>query len=344
MIEQRPVHVQMITKRTALIDTNRVQQLKEIFAKRGVSGCVLLLPRQSTQERYKAVAHAEIVLAAMALGIETVWALVGPWPDDLMALMPDTPDSTISSTLPSSTTALALPSAGLTVPASPEDMPPLERARFYEAQLRHYGSHRKAAKALGGIPRSRINNAIQLLKLDEQVQRALEAQQICESAARTLSLVPDHAHQIRLLDWYLREHPHPTIRELESSVRTLAASEGDPTANGMLTRRFCEEFSEQFGVRLRYVPTGMGGWCSLDVSDDEQGALLFARLLQIEQSDRYRVSARKTGAILRIRFHVESPHHLEQVLCAAQCAIKSPNNSISLPITLNNASFFSIQP
>lgn len=316
MIEQRPVHVQMIVTRHVRIDANLVQRLTTVFAEKGVSGCVLLLPRGSDHERYKAVAHGEIVLAAKAAGIETVWGLVGPWPADLKSVMPD-----IGVLTPSVDGAGSDSYVPESAAFDPERLPPLDRARFYAAALHRYGSHRKAAHALN-IPRSRINNAVQLLKLDAQVQQALLEQHICESAARTMSLVADHVQQRRLLDWYLRALPRPTIRELEASLRTLAAKEGDPTVNGRLVQRYCDEFTEQMGVRLRYTSTGVGGWCSLDIADDAQGALLFGRLLQVAPSHQCRASARKTGTLLRIQFHVDSPRHLQQILSVVQRVVR----------------------
>lgn len=338
MIEQRPVHVQMIVTRHVRIDKDLVQRLTTVFAEKGVSGCVLLLPRKSSQERYRAVAHAEIVVAAKALGIETVWGLVGPWPADLKAVLPDLGDLSCS--------ASEVGSGVLEGVGDPDQLPPLDKARFYAAVLERHGSHRKAAHALN-IPRSRINNAVQLLKLDGQVQQALQDNHICESAARTLSLVTDHAQQRQLLDWYLRALPRPTIRELEASLRTLAAQEGDPTVNGRLVQRYCNEFTEQVGIRLRYASTGVGGWCSLDVADDAQGALLFGRLLQVASSDRCRVSARKTGSLLRIRFHVDSPRHLEQVLSAVQRVVRPQVAGAAGPCDanyMNNRDFYTARP
>lgn len=321
MIEQRPVHVQMILTRHARIDRGLVQWLSVIFAEKGVSGCVLLLPRHSPEERYKAVAHAEIVVAAKAVGIETVWGLVGPWPADLRFVMPDLGHLRSEGELPFSAGETgSRPGVRVDV-LDPEQLPPLERARFYAAAIKQHGSQRKAARALG-IPRSRINNAVQFLKLDAQVEKALLDNQICESAARTMSLLADHAQQRRLLDWYQQALPRPTIRELEASLRTLAAQQGDPTVNGKLVQRYCDEFTEQVGIRLHYAATGVGGWCSLDVADDALGALLFGHLLQVAQSDRYPVSARKTGSLLRIRFHVESPRHLEQMLSSVQLMVR----------------------
>lgn len=309
VIEQRLVHVQLIVTRSLQAEPERVRQLARLFSAQGAaSGLVLLQPRSSPQARYRVAAQGEIVLAAQSAGLESVWALVGPWPDGLKPLVPD------SGSVAGTTAVMDDAVAGFG--QEPGALSPMARAQFYAEQIGRYGSQRRAARALGGIPRSRLNNAVQLLKLDGLVQQALQAGDICESAARTLALVADHGQQRRLLDWYLMELPRPTIRELEASVRTLAAQEGDPTANGKLVQRFCSSFSEQHGVRLQFAATGLGGWCSLDVADDDQGALLFARLLRVNPADRCRVSARKRGTLLRIRFHVESPTHLDQVLSA----------------------------
>jgi hypothetical protein len=187
--------------------------------------------------------------------------------------------------------------------------------------VEQYGSQKKAARALK-IPRSRINNAVQLLKLHATVQQALQEQLICESAARTISLAPTEAQQRMLLRWYCETQPRPPIRELEASIRTLVAQEGDATANGKLVQRFCAEFAEQHGITLRYASTGAGGWCSLDIADETEGAQVFARILQAGALDQQRPSARKIRGGLRIRFHVQSNTELEQMLSVVPAQIE----------------------
>lgn len=237
----------------------------------------------------------------MAAEIETVSGLIGHWPVD------------VRSTIPAGLSeARNLPDCA-PVYSDPDALPPLDRARHFAAQVEKYGSQKKAAGALR-IPRSRINNAVQLLKLHVSVQQALQEQLICESAARTISLAPTATQQRELLHWYCESQPRPPIRELEASIRTLAAQEGDATANGKLVQRYCSEFSEQHGVTLRYTSTGVGGWCSLDVADENQGAHVFSRLMQAGDLDKHRPSARRIRDGLRIRFHVQSNAELQQML------------------------------
>lgn len=326
MIEQRLVNVHMITIRGQQADRVLVQTLKVLFERQGASGSVLLLPRKSAMDRYLAVGNVEVVLAAMAAGIETVSGLIGHWPSD------------VHSTIPAGLSEVRkLPDVAPAY-SDPDALPPLDRARHYASQVEKYGSQKKAARALR-IPRSRINNAVQLLKLHVSVQQALQEQLICESAARTISMAPTATQQQELLRWYCESQPRPPIRELEASIRTLVAQEGDATANGKLVRRFCSEFSEQHGVTLRYISTGVGGWCSLDVADQNHGAHVFSRLMQSCDLDKHRPSARKIRDGLRIRFHVQSNAELQNMLSVFQTR---PQNAEERGRQENARTFFGI--
>lgn len=260
MIERRIVSTQLIN----LSQTRPNKQLVAVLTRSlqrdgGHQGTVLLMPRKNSMDRYRPVANAEVVHAAVLAGADSVQALVGEWPADIPELLP------IEGLLSQVSSDQIQPPVATVEPTDITRLDPIQRAHYFADQVAHYGSQEKAARQLG-VNRSAINNSVQLLKLIPAIQQELQTGQIGESAARTIALA-DAKHQLQLLDWYLESEPKPTIRELEQSIRFIG--DGDFRAGRKLGRHFASLLSENFGCDIRFRPTGKGGWCKVKASDLE---------------------------------------------------------------------------
>lgn len=262
MIERRIVSTQLInlshTNPNRLLVTHLTRLLQQDG---GPQGIVFLLPRKQPMDRYRPVANSEVVHAALLAGEEAVQALIGEWPTDIPDLLP------IEGLLTASSIERRPISPSAAAPTDPTELEPLDRARHYAEQVKIYGSQDKAAFNLG-VPRSTINNAVQLLKLIPEVQTALKQGCVGESAARTMALA-DAKHQLRLLDWYVGSDPKPTIRELEQAIRFIGQNDGDFRTGKKLGQQFASVLSEAFGCEIVFRNTGRGGWCKVKVSDLE---------------------------------------------------------------------------
>lgn len=298
MPEQKLTHVDMINLRGIEHNVDLVNLLRQQFENAAAaSGLVLVSPRRTAMDRYKVVANAEIVLAARAVGIETVWVLEAEWPEGLRPVIPE----------------LGVSVASVNESEIGEPSCPIAKAEYYQSAVKRYGSQYEAAAALG-VSRSRVKNYLLLLRLHEDILQALQEGRIYESAARTIALTPDTNRQMELYQWYVSQSTKPTIRELEAAIRTLSRGHGDPTATKSLIDRFCDEFSAEHGIQLDYVSTGLGGWSTIKLADQQLASLIYQRLLDFGASVADKVSTRKVGELIKVRFHCPSTTHLQTIL------------------------------
>lgn len=309
-MELKTISIDMLSTFKCNPNEEIVTLLVKQFEQHDITGYILVRPRNSPIERYKVMQNIEILIAAQQLGETSVKCLIADWPDGIDQVSPwDTEFILSNLNEPNNHQAN---DAATHVPDI-DKLSPLSKSHHYQQMIKKYGSQEKAGKALN-VKRSAINNSIQLLKLSKRIQDSVENGEINESAARTIALCSEKKDQTALFLWYINSEKKPTIRELEIATKTISTNSGDFKAYKTLIKNFSSEFSERTGIRINFVPTGLGGWCALEITDAEQATLLLQQLINIKDSDNYKFSMRQTKHQVILRFKVSNVDELHSVL------------------------------
>lgn len=99
-----------------------------------------------------------------------------------------------------------------------EDLNPVERAHAYKRLLEEFGMTQEQVAEMTGSSRSSIANAVRLLDLPTEIQRAISAGRITEGHGRALLMAEDN--RLRLELWKIVEERGLSVRETERLVRS----------------------------------------------------------------------------------------------------------------------------
>lgn len=149
---------------------------------------------------YELLAGERRLMAAKLAGLTTVPAIIREKPEERMKL-----------------------EIALIENLQREDLNPMERARAFARLADNFGMAQREIAARVGKSRESVANAMRLLQLPIEAQKALEAGRISEGHARAILSVPGAQKQHSLLEEILGRNL--TVREAEEIARQLGGGE-----------------------------------------------------------------------------------------------------------------------
>ena len=160
------------------------------------------------------------------------------------------------------------------------DLTPLEAAEAYRQLADDFNrSHEQIAQQLGKS-RVAITNTMRLLKLPDDVRRALASGEITEGHARALLSLPNDQAQSAVLQIVIKHELN--VRKTEELVRKYLgqrpAAQAQPTPKPDVT--FLEErLQERLGTRVNLRPSKKGGTMVIHYYSEEELDALVMRIL-----------------------------------------------------------------
>ena len=160
------------------------------------------------------------------------------------------------------------------------DLTPLEAAEAYRQLADDFNrSHEQIAQQLGKS-RVAITNTMRLLKLPDDVRRALASGEITEGHARALLSLPNDQAQSAVLQIVIKHELN--VRKTEELVRKYLGQR--PTAQAQPTPKpdvtFLEErLQERLGTRVNLRPSKKGGTMVIHYYSEEELDALVMRIL-----------------------------------------------------------------
>ncbi len=101
-----------------------------------------------------------------------------------------------------------------------EDLSPIERAKAYKRLIEEFGMTQEQVAESTGTSRSSVANALRLLELPEEIQKAIDEGRISEGHGRALLMVSDEASRISI--WQSIESKGLSVRDTENIARKRA--------------------------------------------------------------------------------------------------------------------------
>ena len=145
-----------------------------------------------------------------------------------------------------------------------EDLNPIDRAKAFQKLVTDFGlKHVDVAKRVGKS-REYVSNSLRMLALPQEIQDALQANQISEGHTRPLLMLIDKPEEQKTLfdEIVLR---HLTVRDAEALARRVAIDKvrkkDDLTPDLMAMER---ELTEKLGTRVRIEKKNEGGKVMID--------------------------------------------------------------------------------
>jgi ParB family chromosome partitioning protein len=233
-------------------------ELEELAASIREHGIIqpLIVTREGVSDRYTLIAGERRLRAAELAGLETVPAIVRD-ASELQRL-----------------------ELALIENIQREDLSPIEAAEAYQALAEEFGlSHDEIAVQVGKS-RVAVTNTIRLLKLPENVLRALNAGTISEGHARALLALPNPQAQSAALQTILKHNL--TVRQAEELARKMAGERPvqvhKPTKPTGI-RELEEKMRSQLGTKVTIQHGKGGGTIVIHYYSDEELDALVAQLL-----------------------------------------------------------------
>ncbi len=163
------------------------------------------------------------------------------------------------------------------------DLNPLEEANAYRQLMDEFGLTQEEVAEQVGKSRVAVANTVRLLKLPEEVKRALAAGEISEGHARALLALPTAEQQVQVL--VAIQRGGLTVRQTEALVRALltAPTEDFPSsAEPRLSpqdRWVIERFESRLGTRVELLRHKKGGRLVIHFYSDEELQAIYKAIL-----------------------------------------------------------------
>ena len=167
-----------------------------------------------------------------------------------------------------------------------EDLNPIEEALAYKKMAEELGLSQSEIASKVGKDRSTIANLLRLLKLPEEVQRAVLEEDITTGHAKAILMLDDEALQKRLCKEVMEKGL--SVRRTEELARRLlrgrspqrTKSEPDPDREALSKR-----LSEQIGARVKIVHGKKGGKVEIRCSSRDQLERLIELLASLKEGE-----------------------------------------------------------
>lgn len=160
------------------------------------------------------------------------------------------------------------------------DLSPLEAAEGYRQLVDDFGLSHEQVGARVGLSRSRVSNALRLLKLFAAAHQALVAGQISEGHARALLALPTAKDQATVLRTVITKQLN--VRQTEELIRQLGRKTGKQsrsTAQSPEERDLQTRLEESLGTRVSLHGGRRGGRLVIHYYSDEELNAIADRIL-----------------------------------------------------------------
>jgi len=158
------------------------------------------------------------------------------------------------------------------------DLNPLEEAEAYRYLMEEFGLTQEEVARRVGKSRAAVANTVRLLRLPDEVKKALAEGLITEGHARALLALPGRELQVQGLKAILKKGLN--VRQTEELVRRM--QEGKPRPQKPVpspeTRALEEKFRQALGTKVQLVRGKKGGRLVIFFYSEEELQALYERL------------------------------------------------------------------
>jgi ParB family chromosome partitioning protein len=161
------------------------------------------------------------------------------------------------------------------------DLNPLEEAAAYEQLQREFGLTQERIAERVGRSRVSVTNTLRLLRLPEEIRRALAEGALSEGHARALLMLDDEDEQVLACRTVLKRHL--SVRQTEELVRRLqAAGEAPPRqrTRSPETVALEKEFRDALGTKVELFRSRKGGRLIVHFYSEEELQALYDRMVE----------------------------------------------------------------
>jgi ParB family chromosome partitioning protein len=152
-----------------------------------------------------------------------------------------------------------------------EDLNPLETATAYQQLVEEFGMTQQEVADKVGKNRVTVTNTLRLLKLPEEVKRALLADEISEGHARAMLRLRSENAQLQVLQAIINKAL--SVRQTEEMVRRMVEEprpKPRPPQKSPELRALEDKLRQALGTKVSLTPTGKGGRLVIYYYSDEE--------------------------------------------------------------------------
>ena len=151
------------------------------------------------------------------------------------------------------------------------DLNPLEEAAAYRQLMDDFGLTQEQVAEKVGKSRVTVANSVRLLRLPDEIKRALAEGQISEGHARALLALNERADQLKVLEAIVKKGL--SVRQTEEMVRRVASGvqprrRGEPPSPE--TEALENEFRNALGTKVRLFRSKKGGKLVIQFYSEEE--------------------------------------------------------------------------
>lgn len=160
------------------------------------------------------------------------------------------------------------------------DLNPLEEATAYEALQQEFGLTQERISERVGRSRASVANALRLLRLPEEIKRALHEGELTEGHARAILMLDEEEEQLLACRAVLRKHL--SVRQTEEMVRRMQAAAEATTrqrTRSPETVALEGQFRESLGTKVELYRSRKGGRLVIHFYSEDDLQALYDRIV-----------------------------------------------------------------
>ena len=166
------------------------------------------------------------------------------------------------------------------------DLNPLEEAAAYRQLMDDFGLTQEQVAEKVGKSRVTVANSVRLLRLPDEIKRALAEGQISEGHARALLALNERADQLKVLEAIVKKGL--SVRQTEEMVRRVASGvqprrRGEPPSPE--TEALENEFRNALGTKVRLFRSKKGGKLVVQFYSEEELEAIYRIIVGGDRGD-----------------------------------------------------------
>ncbi len=166
------------------------------------------------------------------------------------------------------------------------DLKPLEEAAAYRQLMDDFGLTQEQVAEKVGKSRVTVANSVRLLRLPDEIKRALAEGQISEGHARALLALSERADQLKVLEAIVKKGL--SVRQTEEMVRRVAAGvqprrRGEPPSPE--TEALENEFRNALSTKVRLFRSKKGGKLVIQFYSEEELEAIYRIIVGGDRGD-----------------------------------------------------------
>ncbi len=160
------------------------------------------------------------------------------------------------------------------------DLNPLEKARGYEKLVKEFGLTQKEVAEKVGQSREGVANALRLLNLPVEIQKAIESGKISEGHGRTILALSGDNQKIALMNEIILKNL--SVRAAESLGRQVKGVSKRVRENSLdaESKELESRLEEFFGTRVKLAKTGNRGRILIEFYSPEELTAILDKILK----------------------------------------------------------------